>query len=540
MDMMVKYYLLLIFGFLPVLIFGQTTDLEYGEISFTNSSHVYVRFDGTGDIEIGDTLYLKDEVLIPCLIVKMKSSSSVVCERLERVELKKGMTIILPRKTATSGFEDSEMIDDDIDEESLLDTLEDQSILVDEGSNPTFTQKTRARVSVAGFSNLSPQENSDRHRLLSRFSLRTDHINDSPISFETYISYRQNFTERVVSDSYQNKFFRIYSAAVSYSIDSTSSVTLGRKINRKFSSVGAIDGLQLEKRFGRLSVGLIGGFKPDISKFDLNTKLLQLGGYANYQTTGQFGYSSTTLGLMEQRNTGAVDRRYMYFQSTNSVGRKLKLFISAELDLYSNVAGISKTKLRLTNLFSSLRFRLNRKINISLSYDNRRRILFYETLKTEIEQLLEDDIARQGLRLRVNWKPLRNISLGLGLSRRFQSDQQNASENANLYISHSKIPGLGASLTMRINVNRSNYLESKIASISLSKNLFNKNLQARLYYRFVNYRYLESVRDINQSYIGTNLNYRLSKSLRFGISAEMNRRDQLTYYSFQTKLIKRF
>lgn len=520
--------------------FGQEIQQENGEVSFVNSTNVYARFNNTRQIEIGDTLHLNSDKLAPCLIVKMKSSSSVVCEKINDCEILVGM--LVTHRINQKETNDKEVINlDVVDQEArILDTLEDQTIVVDEGLTNQYRSKTRARLSLAGFSNLSPYDNNDRHRLMSRFSIKADHINDSRVSFEAYVNYRQNFLQRTVEESYQTKFFRIYSAALSYAIDSSTVLSLGRKINRKFSSVGAIDGLQFEKGLGRLSVGFIAGFKPDISKFDLNTKLIQLGGYANYHSSGKIGYSSTTIGFMEQRNAGAVDRRYMYFQSTNSLGRKLNLFVSAELDLFSSVLGVTQTKFRLTNLFSSIRYRINRKINISLSYDNRRRILYFETFKTEIEQLLEDDIARQGLRFRVNWKPLRSISMGVGLSRRFQSDQQNASENANFYINHSKVPGLEASLTMRINVNRSNYLESKIASISLSKNLFNKNLQARLYYRFVNYRYLESVIDINQSYIGTNLNHRLSKTLRLGISAEMNRRDQLTYFSFQTKLIKRF
>ena len=540
MTKVLNYILLIIMSLPFASMHAQDGNQIEGEVSFTNSTNIYIRFANTSKISLGDTIFTGADKNIPCLRISMKSSSSVVCERINDCDLKRGSKINytikqieleeLPEELETEGNNLTE----------ILDTLADQTIVTAEEYNPYFRERIRARISAGNFSNISPYENSDRHRFMTRFSLRADHINDSKVSIDAYVNYRQNFLQQPVSADYQTKFFRVYNAAVKYSFDSTMVLSLGRQVNRKFSSVGSIDGLQFEKTMGNLSVGLIGGFKPDINHFELNTNLLQYGGYLNYQLRQNRNYVSATLGLMEQRNNGLIDRRYLYFQNNSSLGSKLNLFVAAELDIYSNVGGLVKTKFRLSNLFTTLRFRPTRKVNISLSYDNRKRILYYETYKTEIEQILEDDIARQGLRLRVNWRALRYINTGVSVSRRFQSDQQNASENINFYLSHSKLPGLNANLTVRVNLNQSNYLQSRMASISLNKNLINKKLQARIYYRLVNYRYLESTRSVNQYYIGTNMFYRLNKTMRLGVSVEMNRRDQLSYYSFHTKLIKRF
>ena len=55
----------------------QASPLE-GTVSFITSKNVYVKFDRTDQIEIGDTLQLA-ATDSPCLLVSNKSSSSCVC-----------------------------------------------------------------------------------------------------------------------------------------------------------------------------------------------------------------------------------------------------------------------------------------------------------------------------------------------------------------------------------------------------------------------------------------------------------------------------
>jgi hypothetical protein len=220
--------------------------------------------------------------------------------------------------------------------------------------------------------------------------------------------------------------------------------------------------------------------------------------------------------------------------------RKLNFFTSAEVDIYDNVNGVSSTKPRLTNLYLSTRYRVNRGLSFSLSYDARKRIIYYETLRTDVERLLADDEQRQGIRGRVNFRPFKYINTSLSYSKRFQSDNQNKSDNINATVSHSRLPIISGRFTVSFNMNESNYLTSKIMSFRYSRPLIKKKLQGGFYYRIVNYNYGNSEFSSSHFYLGTNLSLRLTKTLRLSILGELSRRDEDQKIRINTKLIKRF
>jgi hypothetical protein len=312
------------------------------------------------------------------------------------------------------------------------------------------------------------------------------------------------------------------------------------------SSIGAIDGVQAEKYFGKFYTGIIAGFRPDIFNQNFNSNLLEFGGYIGLKTNAGAFKSQTTLGLLEQKNAGATDRRYVYFQHSSTVGRNLNLFSSVELDIYDKVNEQISTDARLTNLYASASYRISKVFNVFVSYDSRKRILYYETFKTEIENLLDDDEARQGARVRLNIKPLKNTTVGLSYSKRFQSSGQNASDNMNGYITFSKIPIVRGLLNVSYNINISNYLESKIWSFRHSRYLFKNKLNVDLYYRIIEYAYkISKVNDAlnntyKQSYIGSNLTYQFAKKISFSIMGEANTLATEKNYRINARIIKRF
>jgi len=384
------------------------------------------------------------------------------------------------------------------------------------------------------------EENDDRHRTMLRFSVNADHINDSKFSFESYINYRKNIIQRELPVGYETSFLNIYNLAVTYDVDSTLSISLGRKINRKISSIGPIDGLQVDKYFKNFYVGGVAGFKPDITGFGFNSDLYEFGGYLGHFKSSPSLYSMTTIGVLEQHNGGPVDRRYTYLQHSSTFMRKLSFFASAEVDIYGKVNGIISSDPRLTNLYLSARYRVNRGLSLSLSYDARKRIIYYETLRTEVERLLADDEQRQGIRGRINFRPYKYINTSVSYSKRFQSDNQNKSDNINAMISHSRLPVISGRFSVSINMNESNYLTSRIMSFRYSRTLIKRKLQGDFYYRMVRYDYGSSDFNNSQNYYGTSLSYRLTKNLRLSILGELSTRETDQRIRINTKLIKRF
>lgn len=512
-------------------LFGQDKDeIISGKVSFVTSKNVYVKIENTENFNIGDTLKFINQIK-PCLLVKNKSSNSLVCTTIDDAIVKKG-DLVYFRYTMNNNKVDTS-------KEDLSATPKQDSIAV-KNKKPEDIEKIRGKVSVATNSFLS-EIRDDRHSVWSTIALDAYHINNSKFSFESYLNYRKNFVSQDKDYSGETSFFNVYDLSLRYEVDPTLSVSLGRKINPKIASIGAVDGLQVEKYLGKNYVGLIAGYRPDFYDYSFNSDLFEYGAYIGRLTDSENFNSETTLGFIEQRNSGEIDRRYAYFQHSSTVLSKLNIFSSLEVDLYNKVNDTTNSDFRLTNLYVSARYRFNRKFDIMLSFDSRKRIVYYETFQTEIEKILDDDISRQGLRMRMNFRPLKNVHTGFSYSKRFQSDNQNKSDNIYGYVSVSRIPVVGGSVSVDYNMNTSNYLKSNIFSIRHSRSIIENKLNADFYYRFANYDYFNSFTSTNnQSYYGANFSLYISRTLMFSVFGEFSTSSLEDNYRINTKLVKRF
>lgn len=503
-----------------------TSHAKTGQVSFVTSKNIYVKFDDTTVMSLGDSLRLSG-ASTPCLVIKSKSSTSCVCSLVEGCEIQKGDKVTYTYILKTEVVEEVEP--EPLFEPTVLDA-EEESL---------YKEKIRGRISASSYSTIA-SDRDDRHRLMSRFSLNAAHIRDSKFSFDTYLNYRHILDQAETSSLQKTSFLRVYNLSIRYDALPGLTIIVGRNINPKISSIGAIDGLQTEKQFGKSYVGAIVGFRPDIFDYGFNSGLLQYGGYIGTATDKKNLYAQTTLGFAEQRNGSETDRRYGFFQHSSTFFKKLNLFASMEADLYSKLNDTVSTDIRLTNLYTSVRYRFNRRINLMVSYDSRKRILYYETLQTEIERLLDNDIARQGIRARINVRPFKNVLAGLSYGKRFQSDDQNKSDNLYGYLTLSRLPQLGGRLSLSYNRNQSNYLESNIASLRHSRTLLDNKLNADFYYRFVHYNYVSSIDALQQHYVGADLSYNINRKLLVSISGEWTTYNDENNYRLYSRIVQRF
>lgn len=514
---------------LPFLVSAQST--IQGEVTFLTSQHVYVKFASTDGIAVDDTLKLrKNGVLSPCLVVGSMSSSSCVCKVIEGCDVEKGDGIEATIKANRSA----------IDPTGAL-VRKSRTTARENDTLPTSSERIRGRLSAASYSTMPSARDND-HRMMYRFSMDADNISNSKFSAETYLNYRHLYPANLDTRPQRTQYFNVYNLAVSYRPDSNTVLTLGRKINNSASSLGAIDGFQAERRFGGYFAGAIIGFRPDIQTYGLNTDLLEYGGYFGSQVTSGTVVSRATLGLLQQTDRGSVDRRYAFMQSSTTIKGNLNLFSSAELDLYSTVgAGI-----RLTNLFVSARYRIGRKVDLFASYDSRRRVIYYETFQSDVEQLLDDDLARKGARLRVNVRATKAISFGAGYSNRFQADGANASDNIQLVMNLNKDPEALGRWSIMGNRNTSNYLRSDVLTVRHSRTLIPKRLTMSLYFRRVDYRYANRPEGssltsrVSQNYYGTDLTLTLARALTFTVLGELATISEDRNYRLNMSLTKRF
>lgn len=518
-----------VFGMMvPALSLAQ--ELVSGEVTFITAQHVYVRFERTEGIAVKDTLdVLRDGQPRPCLIVANMSSTSCVCTVVEGCAVEK-QDRVQARKRAPAA-----------EKATVPGPSRPSNASVSSDSSRANGERIRGRVSAASYSTI-PSARENDHRMMYRVSLDADHIAGSKFSAETYLNYRRLYPADLDRHPQRTEFFNVYSAAVSYEPDSSTVISLGRKINNNISSLGAIDGLQAERAFGSFLAGAIVGFRPDIFTYELNTDLLQYGGYLGTRYTSASLNTRTTVGLMQQTNAGMVDRRYAYMQHSSTFNGNLNLFGSGELDLYSTVMGGA----RLTNLFVSARYRINRMFDVFGSYDSRKRVIYYETFRNDVEVMLDDDDARQGARLRLNVKPMKALAGGAAYSRRFQADGANPSENIQLFLNFSKDPkGLGR-WSMQANRNTSSYLRSDVLSFRHSRTLIPKRLDMSLYYRAVEYIYGNRTDGsplaarTSLRYYGADMMLNLARTLTFTVLGELSTIRDERNYRVNMSLTKRF
>lgn len=515
-------------------IFGQEHNgVLKGKVTFITSQNVYVKFENTENIQIGDTLKIASNNS-PCLIVNNKSSNSCVAVLINGCNVKKDDEILF---TYLIVSEPVIKIKNNLNTTIDSTAIKTSKSVTQNQEDVKDLERISGNFSVATYSN-HYNIRDDRHRLMSRFSIYADHIKNSKFSFETYLNYNKEIFSGTNGGTLNQHPFKVYDLALKYDATPTLSIALGRKINNNMSSVGAIDGLQVEKYFGKNYVGIISGFRPDIYNYGFNSNLFQYGAYIGRSVNNENLSAQTTLGIIEQQNSGQIDRRYTYFQHSSTLFNALNLFSSFELDIYNN---ITSDKFRLTNLYLSARYRFSSKFNLGLSYDSRKNVIYYETFQTEIERLLADDIARQGLRFNVNIRPIKYVNAGFSYSQRFQSDNLNKSDNMNGFLSFSKIPALGGSLSINYNKNASNYLESSIISFRHSRTFFKDKLFADFYYRVVDYNYLNNnITASKQNYYGADLSLNIGKKLMLSLSGEYLTSDLENNYRINTRIVKRF
>ena len=539
--MKLQYIISLLCTF-PIFVFGQNNTLqEQGTISYLSPANIYVKFEDTEKISVGDTLYFsKNKNLIPALIVKNKSSISCVCDPInENIKLNKSDVvifnkIILPKKELPKVEE--KPIEENKEEITTAIPIEPEKIKEEE---LIFKENIRARISAASYSNMSDER--ERHRMRYAFSFKGNNLKNSRFSTDNYITFRHTIGEWDRVQANLNDALKIYALSIKYNFNKNSSFSFGRKINQRISSMGAVDGLQLEHGFKKnWRLGTLLGSRPDYSDYSINLNLIQVGAYLALFSDPDKKYHQSTFGFIEQRNHSNIDRRFIYFQHSDALLKNLNLFTSFEMDLYEKINGEEKNNFKLTNFYTSLRYRFSRKFSISTSYDNRRNIIYYESYKHFIDQLIDNE-TRQGFRAGFVLRPLKPITMGMNTSLRFQKNQGNVSKNLNGYMSINRITNLNIRASLRMNFLETGYLKSKIYSLRLSKSLFKKKVSATAYYRMVNYIYKNNEVQVHQDIVGANISFRILKKLSMYVYYEGTfNKERPTLTRFNTKIIQRF
>jgi hypothetical protein len=530
-------FMLLIFGLFSSVSAQEATEEIEGIVTYISSQNVYVKFLSAKRIKPGNTIYMRNsEGLHPVMVVDNCSSLSCVGKQTGNIKLNAGdkLIAIVPKQ--------EEQKEPETKKADTATTLQEVSNPNEKNSENATKRKQKidGRVLLTSYSNISNLSINDSHRFRYTLSLNALNIANSRLSFESYVSFSHKLNDWASIKANVFNGLKIYSLDLKYDIGKSTSVFLGRKINPQVSSIGAVDGLQVESHFKQIYWGAIAGFRPDYTDYSFNSKLLEYGAFIGHSfQNGSMG-AQTSLALFEQTNSGKTDRRFVYFQHQNSLLKNLNLFVSSELDLYKvDTTGKAINNLMLTSLFVSLNYRPFKKLSLMASYDNRKNVIYYETFKNYVDQLLED-ATRQGVQLRANYRPLKYMTVVLSSSYRVRAGDIRPTENLNGMITYSQIPLINTSATISVNLLQTSYLSGKIYGLKLDKELFSGKLSAGINYRYVDYTFNNGSNNLIQHIGEVDLSWYLTRKFSISANYELTHEPQINYHRVYLSVVKRF
>ena len=462
---------------------GQVT-VEHisGQVSYVSIRNIYVKFKSTAGIVPGDTLFIQsDGSLLPVLIVNDLSSSSCISTALgDRLFSVADPVIARIKRNEAKAVE---IIPEISGTGTSVRQSSSDSLKLQEGKKVS-QQHIHGSISLNSYSDLSNTISDNTHRFRYTLSLEAGNIGNSRFSVQSYISfkYKTGEWEDVRNDVFSA--LKIYSLAARYDLNATTHISLGRRINPRISSVGAVDGLQVEKSLGGLSIGALAGFRPDYKDYGFNGKLFQYGLYFSYRSGSLKAQSESSVAFMQQMNDFKTDRRFIYFQHSSTFIKKLNFFSTIEFDLYKlNIDSLNNEQSRstfdLTGLYISLRYKILRNLTLWGSYDARKNIIYYETYRTFFDRILETEL-RQGFRLQANYRIAKDLLYGVRAGYRFLRSDPGPSKNLYTWFTYNQIPGINMSATLSATYIESGHINGKAGGIYLNRDFLKERSRPAL------------------------------------------------------------
>ena len=281
------------------------------------------------------------------------------------------------------------------------------------------------------------------------------------------------------------------------------------------------------------------GSRPNFSDYGYNLKLFQFGGYAGRVDSLNASTMENTIAVFNQTNNFKTDRRFLYLQHTNDLLPNTYFFVSSEVDLFKKVGGINKNSAALTSIFFSVRYSPIRLISTSLSYDARKNVVYYETYKTLLEYLIDNEM-RQGYSASISIKPISQLYISLNGGYRFQKRDAKPSRNFGSTISYYQIPYAKVDGSLSILKLISSYSEGDQFGLRVTKSLWNDDLSLTGDIRDIKYRFVNNPVAMHQLIAGLEMSVRIPYDMYASLSYEGIYEKKNTQGRFFLDLTKRF
>lgn len=298
----------------------------------------------------------------------------------------------------------------------------------------------RSSGSVAfGYRTFSVTDGPSSTEASGRLSLRLREIAGKPLELRVRLRGRRIEREgygRSVATSQDSD--RLYELSLAYEPpEGRFSLRAGRLATGPFGGLGYLDGVLVQYRVvGGFHLGAFGGARPDLADLGFETAGSKYGAFVRFATArdARPAYAEILIGGVSERARGGdVSRDFLTVESRFGSGNRWWLFERAEIDLNRGwrreVAGKGS---EVSNAALSASLRLGQSWRASLSYDQRRNYLTWETRPLPEEVFTR--YFREGGRAALEWQSRRgwNASLAVGQERADSIDEPTDSATLSL------------------------------------------------------------------------------------------------------------
>ncbi len=172
---------------------------------------------------------------------------------------------------------------------------------------------------------------------------------------------------------------------------------VGRLTSRFVGGIGTFDGAQFYYRMNNFTGGVLGGAAADVPS-SLNFGGTRTALFLNYHSGSDFfrQYDGTiAYGL--QMVSGNLDRNFLYLQNSLSLGTKLYLYETTEIDMSQLSNGARATSFNFSDTYFSANYYPEDWLSSNIGYDASRDVYLFQSMKNVPDSLIDRNIL-QGYR----------------------------------------------------------------------------------------------------------------------------------------------
>jgi len=510
--------------------------VQTGVVSYVSAQNVYVRFENTEKLAVGDSLWSSNR---PVLVINRKSSISVISSCIDSLfNIEQGDTVYHIQNASNivetpeedsikrDGLKQTILFSNTFSNREISKTTKEIEPSWDWNGNLGWSSRlNRTFVSTANRTNL---------RQFGRFNVRgqsPDEQNPLRVNISgNYQHYSTDFSER--SDYPKAGRLNLYQAQLGYQVNDRIDVTAGRGFQPNLIGVGILDALNMNFQSDASHFGLVAGFSPDISSFQPNTQRPIFGARVGTNINKKKASFQFDLAWFDQYYEGKLDRRIINSQGSLNTDR-VNFFYLLETDLSNQTL-----PLKLQSVYSSIRVRLSKRWSVFSSYDTRLPLIYWSSYSQKRIDNLALQERQNGWRTRLRFQANKSLSIGMNMTiRSWQTASQMYLGGIDVY--QNKWFWKGGSFNYRMNIADYGIWQNVQQLVRFRQRI--KQTSFSLFYRSVLFARRYTMNSLfNQNYMGVQSSFPLPNNYILSAFAEYDIQQQQQQLIFYLTLNKRF